>query len=894
MRIQNLAGEAALLALRTCREGLTESEARARLVEYGLNVIPRAKKRSAALFLIAELTHFFAIILWAAAFFSLLAFLLFNDSSMRTLAIAIVGVIVINAIFSFWQSLKAERTLEALEKLLPKLCLVLRTNQWISCSPEQLVPGDLIELKEGDDVGADVRLIECVHLRVDTSHITGESLPSFRNALPSDADDLLSAKNVVLTGTKIVSGRAVGVVFATGPRSEFGKMAQLTLEDSDKFSPLEHEIKRVSRWIAFLAVGLGLVCFFLGTVVGLATPDAILFAIGIIVANVPEGLMPTLTLSLALSAQRMAGRNALVRRLKVIETLGAATVICTDKTGTLTQNKLSVSHIDWQDTQLLAEQWREKKQLKAGERVLLQGMFWTHALNEERVSPASRGDPIEIALVGFARNFDVRLCPRVEDIPFDDTRRRQSVVMNVDGQRWLYIKGAPEVIVALSERVITETGDSSALSIEDKEQWLARASVSAQQGLKVLGYARRRLADSQQVSESDEVQLEFLGLVALEDPLREEVPAAVEKCKRAGIRVIMITGDHPETAKYIAVKSGIFQTNDARIVLGRTLEHWSETQLQMALEHREIAFARVRAIQKLRIVEALKNKKEIVAVTGDGVNDAPALRRADIGIAMGLCGTDVARESADIILLDDHFATLVSAIEEGRGAFSNIRKFMTYILSSNVPEAIPYLFFMVLPIPLPLTVLQILAIDLGTDLLPAIGLGSEPVSSDALDRPPRKMAEHLINRPLLIRSYLWLGLWESAAAMTSFFYVLFASGWTWGAEIDAHSPLARQASTATFTTVILMQAMNVLICRVDEGCGRQALPIPRLVLWGIVIEILFIPLFLFVPQARRILQTEVFPPAVFLIVISFMTAMLLAEKARLKFMSQRAKKEKRN
>lgn len=895
MRIQNLTSEESLASMQSGMEGLSHSEAARRLLEFGLNAVPRRREKSLMNLFLRELTNFFAVILWIAAAFCFLSFLLFHQTEMKTLGTAIVGVVILNAVFSFWQSLRAERAMEALLRLLPRFTQVKRAGTWLLVPVEQLVPGDLVEVKEGDDVGADLRLLHGEHLRVDTSHVTGESLPSFRKPDVDSSEDILWAKNLVLAGTKVVSGHGWGVVFATGLRTEFGKIAQQTLAETQKPSLLADEMRRVSRWIAVLAFVIGVVFFFMGSAAGLPLSSAFLFAIGIIVANVPEGLMPTITLSLALSAQRMAKRKALVRRLSVIETLGAATVICSDKTGTLTANRLRVKELDWLQSTRVAEQFAHTQTASVGQKAFLQAILLTHSLNSNRVDAQTSGDPIELALVRFAQSCaDGIDSPfRVSEIPFDDRRRRQSVVVEVQGVLWLFVKGAPEVIADHCGTALQDDGSARPIG-NRRAEIVDRASECAERGLKVLAYARRRLsvdtlprsaqASSIQrgvraaLTEEAENDLQYLGLVALEDPLRPEVPQAVEQCRRAGIRVIMITGDHPETAKFIAHASGIFTSAEAHVVLGSTLERWSNTQLQMILQQQEIAFARVRANQKQRIVEALKNKNEIVAVTGDGVNDAPALCVAHIGIAMGLSGTDVARESADIVLLDDNFATIVAAIEEGRATYKNIRKFMTYILASNVPEALPYILFALLPIPLPLTVLQILAIDLGTDLLPALGLGSAPPSSSLMLQSPRAVREPLLNRALLLRAFLWLGLWEATAAMACFFFVLFGGGWIWGGELDPSSQLARQASTATFTAVILMQVVNVLLCRGRDVHLASASAFRSLILLGIVVEVLFVAAYLLIPPLQDVLGTTLLPLQFYGWIALFMLVFFTADR----------------
>jgi sodium/potassium-transporting ATPase subunit alpha len=923
MKIQSLLPEAALRSLHSHTEGLTAAEAEKRLAEYGKNSIERRKKENPVLIFSRELVNLLAIVLCITATIVFSAAIIYSQKDMYPLGFAIIGVILVNASFSFWQSIKAERALEALQNILPAQSLTLRSRQWLPIAAENLVPGDIVSLREGDTAAADIRLLESHALRVDTSHITGESLPSFRHSEPDKSDDILQARNIVLAGVRVVSGRAQGVVFATGSRTEFGKIAGLTLASEKKPSPLQHEISVVSKRVAAFSIALGMIFAALGTLSGLPFNQALLLGAAMIVANIPEGLMPTITLSLAFAAQRMSKRKALVRHLPAVEALGSTTVICTDKTGTLTLNKLKVKEVDSLSQSFDATEFISKNEFTAGEQALLRAMLWAHSLMQsptsspfprERASasPTTRittpiGDPLEVALVTFAHQcaFAAPELSLVSEIPFDDTRRRQSVIVEDKSTQALLLlsKGAPEVILARSTMQVTPHGLPAHLSENERASLLSRAEAYARRGLKVLGYAQRLLPAgdySKNIPSEDlEEELEFLGLVALEDPIRPEVPSAIEACHQAGIRVIMITGDHPETARAVAEDLGIFKNtianakptsnpnananpnsnpnSNAEIILGHELENWSATQLQMALEQKDIAFARVRANQKQRIVQALKDKKHVVAVTGDGVNDAPALRCADVGVAMGVCGTDVARESSDIILLDDNFATIVSAIQEGRGIYANIRNFMTYIFSSNVAEAVPFVLFMLLPIPLPLTILQILAIDLGTDIIPALGLGADPAAEKLMHEPPRGHGRHLIDRSFILKAYLWFGVWLALASMGAYFFVLHNAGWIWGETLDPNSPLARQASTATLVAVVLMQIANVFLCRQQPFSVRN-----NLILLGVALELIFIAAVMFFPPIQKILHTAQLPWTLFPLVLCFMVAMILGERLRLR------------
>lgn len=749
MKIHHLSTEGAFRSLHSGPEGLSSVEASARLAEYGPNEVDRAPGEPWWLRLVKGLTHFFAIILWAAAALVFVAELHQPGQGMATLGWAIVGVIFINGIFSFWQEYKAGHALDALRKLLPQQVKVMRDGALALLPARELVPGDVIELQEGDSIPADARVVEARALRVNTATVTGESLPQSRAAAAHEHEEYFRSKNVLLAGTLVVSGHARALVFATGGHSAFGEIARQTQAVEERLSPLQIEIVRLSRLVAVMALSLGVVFFIIGRGTGLSTFDNLMFAIGIIAANVPEGLLPTVTLALAMGSQRMARRNAIIRHLPAVETLGSATVICTDKTGTLTLNEMTARQLflggEFLDPGDEAGLARAAAAHPAFFQVALHCHNVTAMVSEGRA--VLKGDPLEIALVTLARRALPGQAPepKLAEAPFDAERRRMSSVHLLDGARRLLLKGAPEVVLGLCS-----------LDAEQRESLTETHTRMAAGGMRVLAFASRA-ADSQELAEEAERDLEFLGFVGLEDPPRPEVPAAVAACREAGIKIIMITGDHPLTALGIARETGIVTGGSPRVITGEELSHLSNTQLQLALGAPEILFARVTADQKTRIVSALKRKRHIVAVTGDGVNDAPALKKADIGIAMGRAGTDVARESADIVLLDDNFASIVAAVEEGRAVFANIRKFLTYILTSNIPELVPYVAFVLFKIPLPLTIIQILAVDLGTDILPALALGAEPPRPETMRGPPRPRHERLLDWRLLARAYLWLG-----------------------------------------------------------------------------------------------------------------------------------------
>ncbi len=798
---------------------------------------------------------------------------------MAELGTAIVGVIAVNGAFSFWQAYRAEQALAALTRLLPQRIGVRRGGAVVDIDAADLVPGDLVLLAEGDKVPADCRLVESWGLRVNLATLTGESRPRARAAdAEAGGDDPLAAHNLLLAGTLIVAGECSAVVYATGMRTEFGRVAHLTQTAGETESPLQKEIRRVSRLVAALALGLGVVFFFVGQAIGLPFWANFMFAIGIIVANVPEGLLPTVTLSLALATQRMAKRNALVRHLPAVETLGSATVILTDKTGTLTQNRMQVRELFLGGRHhLAAERWPPPGDIRLR---AVAGLC--HSLKFVDGQPS--GDPMEVALWQFAGALP-DFGERSGEIAFDAERKRMSVLTReADGRRHLWCKGAPETVLPCCATWL-DGHASRPLDGEAQALFLRAQEDLADRGLRVLALAWAPLAGD---GEAKEEGLELCGLIGLEDPPRPDVHEAVTRCHEAGVRVIMITGDHPRTAVALGREVGIVRAATPAVITGEQVREMGPAALQLALDAPEVVFARVSAEQKMQVVQALQAKGEIVAVTGDGVNDAPALKTADIGIAMGLAGTDVAREAADIVLLDDHFATIVNAIEEGRAVFDNLRKFLTYILTSNIPEIVPYLAFVLFRIPLPLTVIQILAVDLGTDMLPALALGAEPPGKDVMRRPPRPRGERLLSWPLLARAYLFLGPLEALAAMAAFFFVLGAGGWSWGEMPAADDPRYLQATTACLMAIVLAQMANVFACRHPRlPFWRFPLFGNRLLLAGLAAELGLLLAIVYTPWGNRLFGTAPLAAEAWLFALPFVALLLAAEEGRKALLNRR-------
>ncbi|MGE5839649.1 MAG: cation-translocating P-type ATPase, partial [Deltaproteobacteria bacterium] len=677
MKIHTLTKEEVLRTLVTSEKGLSEKEAGRRLQEYGRNEIREVRKGGLYLRFLSQFTHFLAVLLWIAAALCLLSEYMHPGEGMLLLALAVIAVICINAIFTFIQEYRAERALEALRRLLPFNVKVVREGTTREVNATEVVPGDIIVLAEGDRVPADARIVDSGRLMVDNAPLTGESEAKPRTHEPFDGD-LLDSPNIVFAGTHSVSGTCKAVVFATGMSTEFGKIAHLTSAVKPGLSPLQKELLKVTRVIALIAVTTGAFFFGLGFVVGKSFWHNLLFAIGITIANVPEGLLPTVTLSLAMGSQRMAKRKALIKTLTSVETLGSVTVICSDKTGTLTQGKMAVTRI-----------WYENRFIEAEEPDMTNAhelMRIAYLCNNARfVDGQYRGDATEVALLKVVREAIGDLeSERVLEIPFDSERKRMTTIDRVDRQLLVHTKGAFETVLPLCDR-IRWGGETIVLREEQREALTDAYHSMTDEGLRVISFAFSPQEESETSLQSSpdaavESRLIFAGLMGIEDPPRPEVPDAIRKCREAGIKVVMITGDAARTAVAIGKQIGL-SSDDARVVEGSLLDHMPDAGVRECLTAREIIFARMNPRHKMRIVSVLKDEGERVAVTGDGVNDAPALKKADVGIAMGIAGTDVAKETADVVLLDDNFATIVNAVEEGRATFDNIRKFITYIFA---------------------------------------------------------------------------------------------------------------------------------------------------------------------------------------------------------------------
>ncbi|HNN75824.1 MAG TPA: HAD-IC family P-type ATPase, partial [Leptospiraceae bacterium] len=817
--------------------GLSSEEAQRRLTEFGANTLRTVRRTPWYIRLVGNFFSFFAILLWLAA---LLCFVPGVD--MPQLGIAILIVVTLNGIFSFLQEYKSDRAVEALSRLISRTCRVLRNGEITEAPTAELVPGDIITLDEGDIVPADARLIEAFEVEVDNSALTGESNSVRR--YKTEQRIILPGKflwiempNILFAGSALIRGSARAIVFGTGMTSEIGKIARLTQEIKKEESPLQKQLKGTVYAIALLAFTLGAAFLALGWVFGgLSFLQAFVFFIGLFVANVPEGLLPTVTLSLAMGVSRMAKRNALVKNLSSVETLGCTTVICCDKTGTLTQNLMMVTQIyadgktisvDGIGYEPMGSFHSESGPISSDElsrKPVLTGLFsCAYNCNNARIEKHANayrvlGDPTEGALVALANRAGVRgTHSRLHLNPFESVRKRMSVVVRRDGdiRKTVYAKGAPMEMLERC-KLIQEGNNTRLLTEGDRAAIKEKNDEFASSGLRVLALAFRNDDGIRDISEYNaencETDLVFLGLAAMSDPIRPQVPGAIEICHAAGIRVIMITGDYALTAQSIGKRIGLGSGaagGNLPVFAGVDIAQMTDESLAEILKAGETVFARVSPDQKLRIVTLLRNLGEIVAVTGDGVNDGPALKRADIGIAMGLRGTDVAKEASQIILTDDNFASIAAAIEEGRGIFENIKRFAAYVLSSNPQEMYPYILWMLFPgTPLAMTVMGVLAVDVGTDLIPAMGLGIEPPEKGIMEKPPRKKGEKLLSVGFILQNYFVQGSILAFACFATYFYFGWALGVFSGGVSLSHLPSSPAGLDMKLASFVYLQSLT--------------------------------------------------------------------------------------
>ncbi|MES4903200.1 MULTISPECIES: cation-transporting P-type ATPase [unclassified Streptomyces] len=839
--MQTLRTREVFAALDTSPRGLASADAAARRDRCGPNELPPAARRGLWRDLAGQFTDLFAVVLLVASAITFLAYGLQQPREVGTLqlAAAIVCVVLLNAAIGFAQEYSAERTAQSLQAMVPHTCRVLRDGERQELPAHDLVPGDVVVLEAGDAVSADCRLVEAHEVAVNNAALTGESDAVGRTGEPVAAGPVLQARNCVFMGTDVVAGSAKAVVFATGTATEFGRIFRLAAAAPRQKTPLQRQVALMARRVAGAALAIGATLFAVRVPTGQPFVQTFVFALGVMVALVPEGLPATLSVSLAIGVRRMARRHALVKQLLAVEALGSTTVVCTDKTGTLTQAEMTViqvwaggvphavSGVGYAPVGTVADPWPVRELLRVAglccnARLVAPPADAGRFPRPDREGWRVLGDTTEGALLvaaakaGLDLNAEEAAAPRVAEFPFDSVRKLMSTVHGgADGGYRAHVKGAPQEVLGRCD-AIDWNGARLPLTSEMRAAVIAANDGLASQGLRVLAVASRSVTDSHPVQQDVEAGLTLLGLVGMLDPPRPEVRGAVDACRRAGIRLVMVTGDHPLTAEAVARRVGIVRRPDPTVVTGSRLDALDDHALDGLLgESAELLLCRVSPEHKMRVVTALQRRGEVVAVTGDGANDAPALKHADIGVAMGASGTDVAREAAVMVLLDDSFASIAAAVRLGRSVYQNIRKFLVYLFSHNIAELVPILAATFAGFPLvPITAVQILAIDLGSDVLPALALGAEPPEPDVMDRPPRSRRERLFSTAVMGR-ILFLGGIQSLGVCAVFFCHIHASGIPYS-DFTEDNPVYREAITMVQAGIVVSQFFNALAVRTDR------------------------------------------------------------------------------
>ncbi|WP_027414529.1 calcium-translocating P-type ATPase, SERCA-type [Aneurinibacillus terranovensis] len=852
------------------KNGLSEKEAEERLEKMGENVLAEKQKISPLALFLGQFKDFMVLVLLAATLIS--GFLgEYID------AIAIIAIVVVNGILGFIQEFRAERSLSALKELTAPLAYCIRDGQPTHIPAKNLVPGDIIYLEGGDRIPADVRFIKTNGLHVEESTLTGESVPVLKNVqtLKHEKIPLGDQQNMGFMGTMVTGGTAYGLVVTTGMMTEMGKIADLIQTTETQETPLQLKLEELGKILIVVALALTALVVGVGIMHGHNAYNMFLAGVSLAVAAIPEGLPAIVTVALALGVQRMIRRRAIVRKLPSVETLGSASVICSDKTGTLTQNKMTVTHV-WVDDTLLevsgtgyeptGEYFLNRKAVRPRAqaslyKMLQLGILCNNAYLEMQVDTKKKlfkktdekwvitGDPTEGALLvagakaGINREELAQMWRRVGEFPFDSTRKMMTVqVEDHSGTRMLATKGAPDVLLSRCSHIMLE-GRVVQLTPTMRRQIIIANETMAKKALRVLAVAYRELRAGESIrsEHSAERSLVFAGLYGMIDPPREEVKLAIKKCRQAGIKTVMITGDHQTTAEAIAVQLGILPPNGLTLN-GQDLYNISDSEFENIVDNVYV-YARVSPEHKLRIVKALQKKGHVVAMTGDGVNDAPAIKAADIGIAMGITGTDVSKEAASLVLADDNFASIEAAIEEGRTIYDNIRKFIRYLLASNVGEIMVMFFAMIAGLPLPLVPIQILWVNLVTDGLPALALGVDQPEEATMLRMPRSRTEGVFARGLawkIVSRGLLIGLVTLAAFwMTS----------------EAHPDELMRAQTVAFATLVMAQLIHVFDCRSEISIfSRNPFENKSLVL-AVVSSVLLVLPVIYLPALQPVFNT---------------------------------------
>ncbi|MBI2675921.1 MAG: calcium-translocating P-type ATPase, SERCA-type [Candidatus Aenigmarchaeota archaeon] len=825
--------------LKSREEGLAEKEAEARLDVYGRNELKQEKKISRLEIFISQFRNILVIILIAAA---VISYVWVPDGTVD--AILIFIIVILNAIFGYIQEYRAEKAIEALKKLAVPQADVIREGRRQEVDSRELVPGDIILIEEGTRIPADIRLLEVINLRVDEASLTGESSPVAKQASRIRDCQLAERKNMAYTGTLATYGRAKGIVIATGMSTEIGRIARLIEEVEEEATPLQERLEAFGKNLGYfilaiaavvVIIGLAREGFFSGQLLeNREVVSIIIMGIALAVAAIPEGLPAIVTITLALGLQRLSKRNAIIRKLPAVETLGSTTVICSDKTGTLTKNEMTVTKIWYYDryTEVTGRGYEtagdfRQKGLQVDpkkDNMLLTLLKASILCNNASLRPKDQiaGDPTEAALIvaaakaGLEQNRISSVYRRLHEIPFSSERKMMTTINSTpEGRPTAFVKGAPEIVLSRCDRMLIN-GKVIRLAAPEKKTILKANHEMTEKALRVLGIAYKEFSRVPEHEQEAENNMIFVGLTGMIDPPRAEVKDDIGICRKAGIKVVMITGDHRNTAVAIAKELGLFEKDDRRAVTGEELDSMTDEQLYPIVKNIAV-YARVNPEHKMRIVDALRKRGHIVAMTGDGVNDAPALKKADIGVAMGIKGTDVSKEASDMILADDNFTSIVSAVEEGRGIFDNIRKFIQYLLSSNLGEVLIVFLAILIGFAdpatgafiIPLSAIQLLWINLLTDGLPALALGVDPAAKDIMKRKPLKHHAAIFDKEMLV-DMLIVGILMAIGVLGLFWYNL---------SHEDPSIAAKKAMTVAFTAVVMMEMFRVQSVRMKYGLG---------------------------------------------------------------------------